>query len=482
MQRILLVEDNEMNRDLISRRLKRRGYEVVCAEDGAKGVEAASNLQPALILMDIGLPVIDGYEATRLIKNDPKTRSVPVIGLSAHAMSGDAEKALQAGCDDYDTKPIDWPRLLQKIQTLIEKAAAAAKEPGSGSTGAVSVGGTSSVGHVLLVDDVPMHLEILSGRLSQLGYSFKSVSDGASALAALEGEPFDLLLVDIGMEHDGKPLWQALRDHSRRGDAGLLVLSPIDLIGNAAASLEDGVDEILSQPFRVEEVKHRLKRTHRLRSLEGRQDKLKRGLEGERRRTEYLMTSRLPDPLLAELRSKRRLPPRVEPVAVLSMDVPGLSRLLMEGETATVMAAFQRWATTFESVAEARKVHVLSVQGSVLTAAAGGFSGADDPVRAVVGSAWEALAQVGDMGAGLGFRCGVHAGPAHVGIIGRKNFFLGVWGEVADTAAQVRNGGIPGTLHVSADAWQRLSGAGGEEVGSVGPAGQETRIFRVSSV
>ena len=119
MPRILLVEDNEMNRDMLSRRLKRRGYEVSIAVDGAEGVEMTSSEVPDLILMDMSLPVMDGWEATRNIKADPATKSIPVIALTAHAMSGDRQKALDAGCDDYDTKPIELSRLLSKIQTFL---------------------------------------------------------------------------------------------------------------------------------------------------------------------------------------------------------------------------------------------------------------------------------------------------------------------------------------------------------------------------
>lgn len=119
MPKILLVEDNEMNRDMLSRRLKRRGYEVLIAVDGAKGVEMTSSQTPDLILMDMSLPVMDGWEATKNIKADPATKSIPVIALTAHAMSGDRQKALEAGCDDYDTKPIDLSRLLTKIQSFL---------------------------------------------------------------------------------------------------------------------------------------------------------------------------------------------------------------------------------------------------------------------------------------------------------------------------------------------------------------------------
>jgi two-component system cell cycle response regulator DivK len=121
MAKILLVEDNEMNRDMLSRRLVRKGYEVVIAVDGEEGVKMARSEHPELILMDISLPILDGWEATRQIKASPETQDIPIIALTAHAMSGDREKCVEAGCDDYDTKPIEMPRLLGKIQALLEK-------------------------------------------------------------------------------------------------------------------------------------------------------------------------------------------------------------------------------------------------------------------------------------------------------------------------------------------------------------------------
>ncbi|MFL5268814.1 MAG: response regulator [Stellaceae bacterium] len=119
MAKILIVEDNEMNRDMLSRRLIRRGYEVVMAVDGEEGVTAAKSECPDLILMDMSLPVIDGWEATRRLKAEPQTQGIPVIGLTAHAMGGDREKVIDAGCDDYDTKPVELTRLLQKIEALL---------------------------------------------------------------------------------------------------------------------------------------------------------------------------------------------------------------------------------------------------------------------------------------------------------------------------------------------------------------------------
>jgi two-component system, cell cycle response regulator DivK len=119
MTKVLLVEDNEMNRDMLSRRLIRRGFDVVFAVNGKQGVDLARSEKPDIILMDMSLPVMDGWEATRCVKGDDATRSVPVIGLTAHAMSGDREKALEAGCDDYDTKPVEFDRLIGKIERLL---------------------------------------------------------------------------------------------------------------------------------------------------------------------------------------------------------------------------------------------------------------------------------------------------------------------------------------------------------------------------
>jgi CheY-like chemotaxis protein len=125
MPRILLVEDNEMNRDMLSRRLARKNYEVILAVDGKEGVVMAGTEAPDLILMDMSLPVVDGWEATRQLKASPETKAIPIIALTAHAMSGDREKAMEAGCDDYDTKPIELARLLAKMEALLgEKKAA----------------------------------------------------------------------------------------------------------------------------------------------------------------------------------------------------------------------------------------------------------------------------------------------------------------------------------------------------------------------
>ncbi|MBI2908945.1 MAG: response regulator [Chloroflexi bacterium] len=121
MLKILYVEDDEMNRDMLSRRLERKGYQLVLAVNGEEGIALATSESPDLILMDMGLPVVDGWEATRRLKAMPSTSSIPIIALTAHAMVGDQQKSMEAGCDDYDTKPVDLPRLLAKIEALLDR-------------------------------------------------------------------------------------------------------------------------------------------------------------------------------------------------------------------------------------------------------------------------------------------------------------------------------------------------------------------------
>jgi len=124
MKKLLLVEDNEMNRDMLSRRLARRGYEILVATDGSEGLAEATRHLPDLIIMDMSLPVLDGWESTKALKEQPETRSIPVLALTAHAMAGERERALEAGCNDYDTKPVDFTRLLGKIETLLSGSSA----------------------------------------------------------------------------------------------------------------------------------------------------------------------------------------------------------------------------------------------------------------------------------------------------------------------------------------------------------------------
>lgn len=291
MARILLVEDNEMNRDMLQRRLARRGHEISVAVDGAESVEKAKAELPDLILMDISLPVMDGYEATRILKANSSTRGIPILGLSAHAMSGDAEKALQAGCDDYDTKPVDLRRLLRKVEDLLRRKAESAAGASSGASASPTASASPAPARVPEVAAAPgapsiqtsaqtggptsaptsgqtsglepgMHRDIawvavhdaelcagIERQLGEIGYAAHRAVDGNEILAAVARGDLHALLVDHrSPECEAETL---IRQARTLGDPQLriLVVSTVDALQGAFRCLEAGADFFLPVPF-----------------------------------------------------------------------------------------------------------------------------------------------------------------------------------------------------------------------------------------
>lgn len=475
MQKILLVEDNEMNRDLISRRLTRRGFEVVIAKDGAEGVEKAASEVPDLVLMDIGLPILDGYEATRLIKENRP--NLPVIGLSAHAMSGDADRAREAGADDYDTKPVDFPRLLGKIQTLLERAASA---PAAEAALSAEASGDDAAGpNLLVVDDSPMHREMLSSRLGALGYSFDLASDVSEAVAALRKGGYAAVLLDVTQPNvNGQPVLRYLRAQPEARDVPILLLSTIDAIPEAVEFLGDGADEFVPQPFRTQELKVRLA------SVLGERSAQPAASSEDRRRAEHLLKVLLPDPLIEELRENHRLPPRREDaVTVLSWDVPDLGDRMTEDLDGTA-GTYQRLLVAFETLAEDHHVHTLRTAGDGVLAVAGQFTGASDPVSEVVKLASELRLRASDLVPNWLVRIGVHTGPAVVAVVGQRSCQLGVWGQPVKVSRRLRNLCRTTTVLASSEVWERCAGkAQGVQAGTAElKEGPPSAVYRIDSV
>src|SRR5262245_50769482 len=264
MPRVLLVDDHEMNRELLRRRLQRAGYEVVSAGDGRQALSLAKQGRPDLVLMDLGLPDLDGWEVTRRLKADPVTRPVPVIALTAHTAPESRERAMQAGCDDFDTKPYDMPRLLGKIDALLKKRAAAATPPPAGKAPAPrpaeptptprppapTGGGPVEVKRILVAEDHQANREMLCRRLMRQGYSVGEAADGAQALAQLRSGKYDLVLLDIMMpELDGyQVLEQAKADPATR-EVPVIMLSALDSIESIARCIELGAEDYLPKPY-----------------------------------------------------------------------------------------------------------------------------------------------------------------------------------------------------------------------------------------
>jgi len=481
MAKILLVEDNEMNRDLISRKLKRQGFEVVLAVDGAEGIEKANDETPDLILMDMGLPILDGYAATRLLKGNEQTRGIPVIGLSAHAMSGDAGKALEAGCDDYDTKPVEWERLLPKIRQALEQTAAAAPDPHDLATTTLGSGFTagSPPARVLVVDDSPMHREVLSRRLGELGYVAETAEGAFAAWQRLAEKPFDAVLLDVTLPgSSAKEVLGQLKSDARQGDIPVLVTCPVDAVDDAIGCLRIGADDFVPQPFHAEVLGARLGSSLERRELREKRKTFDGVVNGEERHSEHLLRVLFPDPIVEELKATHKILPRRHPdVAVLFCDVVDFKTLCDLSEPLEVISSLQALVAAYEEVLERHGMLKVKTVGDSLMAVRGLFPQVPNPALESLRCAFELKETAAKLRPQWNLRLGLHVGPVVAGVVGRKRYQFDLWGSTVHTAAEVKARGAVNAVNVSAAAWQRVAGSAAGN--ALEGTGGDEAIYRV---
>lgn len=270
MPRILLVEDNDANRVMLCRRLEQKGYALTPAESGERCLELATADPPDLILMDIGLPGIDGYETTKRLKANERTRAVPVIALSAHAQVSDREQSLAAGCVEFESKPVQLPALLAKIEAALKAAAAAAAPPPAApddsifggpeppgdstktailrlpSTGEVPVGKK----HILVVEDTDVNRVLLRRRLEKQGFDVTEAADGRIALDLVRRSVFDLVLLDIMMPVvGGYEVLEQLKADPDTAALPVIMISAIDEMSSVVRCIEAGAEDYLTKPY-----------------------------------------------------------------------------------------------------------------------------------------------------------------------------------------------------------------------------------------
>jgi adenylate cyclase len=254
-KRILFVEDNAFNRDALARRLGNHGFEVAVATDGEEGIRIAQTVSPDLILMDLSLPRLDGPEAVRKIKRAPATKDIPVIALVSHATTGDGESALEAGCDDFDTKPVVLARLLGKIKVLLNGTSPAA---GGRDAGPAAAQGRERDGAaadptrptILVVDDNAENRDLLVRRLERESYAVRVAEGGRQGLASLDTGPVDLVLLDVMMpDLDGIQVLERMKADPRHQASPVLMISALDELDIVVRSIDLGAEDYLSKPF-----------------------------------------------------------------------------------------------------------------------------------------------------------------------------------------------------------------------------------------
>jgi len=363
MAKILLVEDNEQNRDMLCRRLQRKGHTVVTAGDGERAVHLAQSESPDLVLMDLNLPVLDGWQATRRIKDGAATGGIPVIALTAHAMSGDRQKALGAGCDDYDTKPVEFPRLMGKIDKLLQGKAvelnaavampateiarpvpplpsagegrgegeASEVPPRSAATRALASPPhpnplakgerTPGAGRILVVDDTPANRDMLSRRLERHGFDVQTAEDGESALRLMShaNPPFDLVLLDVMMPGlNGLDVLRAVRGRWDATELPVIMATAKDASQDVVEALELGANDYVTKPLDFPVVMARVRTQLSLRRAVEQIRVLEKGLE-QRNAELQLANARMRSDLDAASKVQAALLP------VAMTDVPGYS-------------------------------------------------------------------------------------------------------------------------------------------------------------
>jgi CheY-like chemotaxis protein len=257
MYTILLAEDNALNREMLSRRLERRGYRIIQVENGAEAIAQIQSTRPHLILMDLSMPVLDGWEATRRLKADPATRAIPIIALTAHAMIGDREKALAAGCDGFATKPVDLPKLLiliEDFQTKLSPAAPAAPAPAPARPApapvAAPAASTVTRNTLLVVDDNDLNREMLSRRLIKNGYQVVTAARGRDALEIIRRQEIDLVLLDIMMpEMNGLQVLAVIRETYTMLEMPVIMVTAKGQSDDMVTALKQGANDYVSKPI-----------------------------------------------------------------------------------------------------------------------------------------------------------------------------------------------------------------------------------------
>ena len=459
MKKILVVEDVEFNRDLLVQLLE-DDYEIVTAVNGAAGIETTERERPDLIIMDLSLPVVDGWEATRRIKADPDLAAIPVIALTAHVMRGDEEKALACGCSDYLTKPIDEAQLLGKIRALL------AKHRNAGVNEA-DTGKRASAGRprILIVDDEPFNVDLLEQELELIDCETASAPDGRKALQILALQPIDLILLDVVMPKlDGVSVLKQIKADPELRHIPVIIISASSDLDRVARCIELGAEDYLPKPFervllhaRIGACLDRKRlRDQEITHLKQINDQLVE-ISVQRQRADDLLHVILPAPAVTELKATDRIAPkRYDGVTVIFTDIVNFTSYCDEHEPEEVVSNLQLFVEASENVAATYGLEKIKTIGDAFMATAGLLTPHDDPVMAAVRGAFAMAEAAHQVPAGWQLRVGIHLGPVVAGVVGRSKFTYDLWGDTVNVAARLSALGSAAAVLLSGDAWAKV--------------------------
>lgn len=465
MAKILLVEDNEMNRDVLSRRLERKGFEVIMAIDGQQGIDMAIGHRPDLILMDLSLPIIDGWEATRLLKADPITARIPIIAVTAHAMAGDRDKAIEAGCDDYDTKPLDILRLVGKIETLLARGSGGNADsvleepPPAGYIKSASVSGLGlSRGRILIVDDIEENRDILTRRVSREGYLYLTAENGEIAMRILEEQNIDLVLLDIQMPvMDGFEVLRRMKADTAFRHIPVIVISASTENESVIKGIEMGADDYLPKPFDAVLLKARIGASIEKKKLRDQELVFREQVAFEKKRADDLLNALFPHFVVQELiTTDEYRPRRHQNVAVLFSDIVGFTRYCDGHHPEEVIEHLQHLVEAFEEVAAAHRVQKVKTIGDAFMACAGLVERVENPVLSCLECGLAMIERARQIPPHWELRVGIDCGPLVAGIVGKRQYSLDIWGDTVNVASRVEEASTNGRVSISGKAWPQI--------------------------
>lgn len=468
MPRVLYVEDNDDNVFMLCHRLERRGYEVLVAGDGETGLETAASEQPDLILMDLGLPGIDGWETTRRLRAEPATARIPVIALSAHAMATDRESALEAGCDDFDTKPVDLARLLAKIEACLNLARRREVEmatPSGDRTVAPANARAAGGPTLLVVDDSDDNRYTLVRRLRRQGHEpVLEARDGPSALELLRRQPVDLVLLDVMMPGmSGSEVLAAMKQDMDLRELPVIMISALDDQEIVVRCLELGAEDYLPKPFDPAVLNARVTASLEKRRLRKEQAAYLDQVERERERADRLLTAMVPTGAVSELKATDTVAPRrFEDVAVMFCDIVGFTEFCDRTSPEEVVSGLDAQVVAFERISERHRMEKIKTIGDAYMMVSGIPVIRADHAEICAAAAFEMLEAVRAFNrrhqVEWAIRVGMNSGPVVAGIIGTKKFAYDLWGDTVNIASRMESHGQAGQIQVSEVTKQLLEG------------------------